>query len=189
MCLGSASVRSRFSVHVFYLFFFFFFFLPAFVDFGKQYLLLWTVYTLFTHCAYTVYVLKNIKNGSHNTIYTFKYYFATVFSVFCFLFSTTISSIQTHPIVYVWIHVCVLNPHLRFAFLFFFFSFFFSRVLEKRGYCSCTVHWTVTVNVDFSVVDSALVYCSWTHKFHFSATFSLKMGLTALFTHLKIILR
>ena len=27
-----------------------------------------------------------------------------------------------------------------------------------------------------------------THKLHFSATFSLKMGLTALFTHLKIIL-
>ena len=31
-------------------------------------------------------------------------------------------------------------------------------------------------------------YCSWTHKFHFSATFSLKMGPTVLFTHLKIIL-
>ena len=30
--------------------------------------------------------------------------------------------------------------------------------------------------------------CSWTHKFHFSATFSLKIGLTVLFTHLKIIL-
>ena len=27
-----------------------------------------------------------------------------------------------------------------------------------------------------------------THKHHFSATFSLKMGLTVLFTHLKIIL-
>ena len=33
-----------------------------------------------------------IKNGSHNTIYTFKNYFATVFSV-----SAKISSIQTHP--------------------------------------------------------------------------------------------
>ena len=60
----------------------FFFFLPAFVDFGRQYLLLWTVYVLFTHCAYTIYVLKNIKNGFHDTIYTFKNYFATVFSVF-----------------------------------------------------------------------------------------------------------
>ena len=61
---------------------FFFFFLPAFVDSGRQYLLLWTVYILFTHRAYTVYVLKNIKNGSRDTIYTFKNYFATVFSVF-----------------------------------------------------------------------------------------------------------
>ena len=32
------------------------------------------------------------------------------------------------------------------------------------------------------------VHCSRTHKFHFSATFSLKMGLTVLFTHLKNIL-
>ena len=40
------------------------------------------MYILFTHCTYTVYVLKNIKNGPHDTIYTFKYYFATVFSVF-----------------------------------------------------------------------------------------------------------
>ena len=32
------------------------------------------------------------------------------------------------------------------------------------------------------------VYCLQTHKFHFSATFSLKMGPTALFTHLKNIL-
>ena len=76
---------STFSASRFLLFFFFF--LPAFVDFGRQILLLWTVYALFTHCAYTVHVLKNIKNGSHDTIYTFKYYFATVFSVFSFQFS------------------------------------------------------------------------------------------------------
>ena len=71
--------RLRFLLHVF-------FFLPAFVDFGWQILLLWTVYALFTYCAYTVYVLKNIKNETHDTIYTFKYYFATVFSVFSFQF-------------------------------------------------------------------------------------------------------
>ena len=40
--------------------------------------------TLFTHCAYTVHVLKNIKNEFRDTIYTFKNYFATVFSVFSF---------------------------------------------------------------------------------------------------------
>ena len=73
--MGSAStfISSRFLL---------FFFFPAFVDFGRQFLLLWTVYTLFTHCAYTVHTLKNIKNESHDTIYTFKYYFVTVFSIF-----------------------------------------------------------------------------------------------------------
>ena len=54
------------------------------------------------HCSYTVYILftylKNIKNGSHDTIYTFKNYFATVFLVFSFQFSATISSIQTDPL-------------------------------------------------------------------------------------------
>ena len=40
-----------------------------------------SVYTVH-NCAYTVHVLKNIKNRSHDTIYTFKYYFATVFSIF-----------------------------------------------------------------------------------------------------------
>ena len=48
---------------------------------------------LFMHCLH----IKNIKNGSHDTIYTFKNYFATVFSVFSFQFSATISSIQTDP--------------------------------------------------------------------------------------------
>ena len=33
-----------------------------------------------------------------------------------------------------------------------------------------------------------IVYCLRTHKFHFLTTFSLKMSLTILFTHLKIIL-
>ena len=33
-----------------------------------------------------------------------------------------------------------------------------------------------------------IMYCLRTHKFHFSVTFSLKMGPTVLFTHLKIIL-
>ena len=76
-----------------------------------------------------------------------------------------------------WTHVCVLR-----------FFFFFSHVLEKRGYYSCTVYWTVTANVDFFAVNNASVYCLWTHKFHFSATFLLKIGPIALFTHLKIIL-
>ena len=44
------------------------------------------------------------------------------------------------------------------------------------------------VLLTFQCVNSASVYCSRTHKFHFSTTFSLKMGPTTLFTHLKIIL-
>ena len=36
------------------------------------------------HCSRTVHALKNIKNGSHGIIHTFKIYFATVFSVFSF---------------------------------------------------------------------------------------------------------
>ena len=39
-----------------------------------------TVHALFS----TVHGLKNIKNGSHGTIHTFKNYFATVFLVFSF---------------------------------------------------------------------------------------------------------
>ena len=44
------------------------------------------VATLFTHCNSNVHMFKNIKNKSHDTIYTFKIYFAIVFSVFNFQF-------------------------------------------------------------------------------------------------------
>ena len=59
----------------------------------------WLWGQIFTHCVYTVYVLKNIKNRSHDTIYTFKNYFVAVFSVFSFQFSATISSIQMDPTI------------------------------------------------------------------------------------------
>ena len=36
------------------------------------------------HYSCTVHTLKNIKNGSHGSIHTFKNYFATVLSVFSF---------------------------------------------------------------------------------------------------------
>ena len=49
--------------------------------------------SLFMHCSSTVHVFKNIKNGSHDTIHTFKNYFATVFSVF-----SKINCIQIDPI-------------------------------------------------------------------------------------------
>ena len=54
------------------------------------------------------------------------------------------------------------------VFLYFFFFFFFSRLT-------------------LSTVNSAFMHCLRSHILHFSATFLLKMGPTALFTHLKII--
>ena len=52
----------------------------------------WTVCTVHVLCiyySYTVHTFKNIKNGFQGTIYTFKNYFATMFSV-----SVIISSIH-----------------------------------------------------------------------------------------------
>ena len=73
---------------------------------------------------------------------------------------------------------CVLS------FCVFFFFFCFHTLLEECGYCSINSSrkcWLFSVN-------SAFVHCSRTHKFHFLSIFSLKMGPTVLFTHLKIIL-
>ena len=52
------------------------------------------------------------------------------------------------------------------------------------GYCSMNSN----RNCWLSAVNSAHMHCSRTHKLHFLSTFSLKMGPTVLFTHLKIIL-
>ena len=73
---------------------------------------------LFTHCLCTVYVLKNIKNWSHDTIHVFKNYFVTVLSVFSFQFSVsaTISSIQTNPYTFPESQKRVLDFSLNFAY-------------------------------------------------------------------------
>ena len=66
------------------------FFLAATFDFSS-------VNSAPVHCSQvpqiTLFSNFFIKNGSHNTIYTFKNYFATVFSV-----SAKISCIQTDPV-------------------------------------------------------------------------------------------
>ena len=67
------------------------FFFHFFLCVNSNFIWIYCLHTVH-HYSYTVHVLKNIKNGSHDTIYTFKNYFATIFSVL-----TTISSIQTHP--------------------------------------------------------------------------------------------
>ena len=46
---------------------------------GTDFTVVNSVCTVYT---YIVHVIKNIKNGFHDTIYTFKNYFTTVFSVF-----------------------------------------------------------------------------------------------------------
>ena len=86
---------ARFQFHVFFFFFFFFFSYTwtvtshGFIVQGTKF----TIYALFI----TVYILKNIKNRSHGTIYTFKNYFITVLLVFSFQFSISviINSVQT----------------------------------------------------------------------------------------------
>ena len=82
----------RFVIRVFLLFFSFFFFVqPAIVD--KS-----TVNSAPVHCSrvpqITLFNNFFIKNGSHSTIYTFKNYFATVFSVSV---SVKINCIQMDP--------------------------------------------------------------------------------------------
>ena len=100
----------------------------------------------------------------------------------CFQFSVsaTISSIQTDPIVSVWIHwSCVSRS--RFCFF-----FFLAHISGAKRLLFMHYLWTVTTT--FNQVFCGQCICSWTHKFHFSATFSLKMSPMVLFTHLKFIL-
>ena len=61
--------------------------IPRFFFFHMNSNFTW-IYCLRTihHCLCTVYLLKNIKNRSHDTIHVFKNYFATVLSVFSFQF-------------------------------------------------------------------------------------------------------
>ena len=82
--------------------------------------------------------------------------------------------------------VCCVLSFLRF--LFFFFFFFFFTPFPQQAALFMYGTWTVAATFDRSSVNSASVHYSRTHKFHFLSNFSLKMGLTVLFTHLKIIL-
>ena len=87
------SISAESCIVFFSLFFFFFFFLLSRILGRRQNLLFMRQISLFTHYSGTVHVLfmgptstllKKIKNESHNTIHTFKNYFAIVFSVFSF---------------------------------------------------------------------------------------------------------
>ena len=121
-------------------FLFFFFFLAAIVDFVncKQY-----IRVLFTVPQITLFNHFFIKNGFHSTIYTFKNYFATLFSVSVFSFSKN-----------------KLNPNTPVV--------------------SCT-------GLIGKIMEPLINQLTRAYKLYFSATFSLRMSPTALFTHLKII--
>ena len=71
---------------------------------------------------------------------------------------------------------------------FFFFPCCCARFLGDNSYCS----WTVAIVYWLFNPLLSILWIPWTvhetHKLHFSVTFSLKMGPTTLFTHLKIIL-
>ena len=66
-------------------------------------------------------------------------------------------------------------------------------MIVASGFCPANFSFFIIffiqpASVDFFIVNNAFMYCLRTHKFHFSAIFSLKMNLTVLFTYLKIIL-
>ena len=63
-----------------------------------------TVHALCMH----YHAFKNIKNWSHDTIHTFKNYFATVFSVFNFQFRNNKFN-SNGPIKYVYIILATKN--------------------------------------------------------------------------------
>ena len=97
-------------------------------------------------------------------------------------------SLFSKELVPVWRALKVVT---RFAFhvlpLFFFFFTRFRPIFYYSFTVAATVHEQQPQSLTFFTFQNKFYY-SWTHKFHFSATFSLKMGPMVLFTHLKITL-
>ena len=84
-------------------------------------------------------------------------------------------------------YFCVLRFASFFSFFLFFFFFLFYMRFRLSG-DKQTVEYCLALFFFTFLSISGSVHCSWTHKFHFLSIFSLKMGPTALFIHLKIIL-
>ena len=126
---------------------------------------------MFMSLPYTTRITKT----NTTPLFFFSFFSATFSSPFCLLYFSLIS-IFLHRLLHfgtIWIHVCCV------------LSF---RLFPQHAVLFMYGIWTVAVTFDRSSVNSASVHCSRTHKFHFLSIFSLKMGLTTLFTHLKIIL-
>ena len=96
---------------------------------------------------------------------------------------------RTLRMLFILLGVLRVGLDCAFAFDVCVFFFFFARVCETAA----TVHVLFNeqqlqslIFLFFFSQSVHIMHCSWTHKFHFSATFSLKMGPTVLFTHLKL---
>ena len=76
------------------------------------------------------------------------------------------------------------NAHFTFSF-FFFFGMLLAQQNWRCGYCLWTV---ANFSTHFQPHQWVMCTVHGTHKLHFSSIFSLKIGPTVLFTHLKIIL-
>ena len=81
----------------------------------------------------------------------------------------------------------VLRLAFFFSFFFFFWHAFEGLAATVHALCMNSSRKSLTF-LPLLSQSGHIVHYSQTHKFHFSAIFSLKMGLTVLFTHLKIIL-
>ena len=117
----------------------FFFSQPAIVDFVncEQ-----CIYVLFTVPQITLFNNFFIKNGSHSIIYTFKNYFATVFSFSVFSFNKNKFNPNT-PYVYRLVNneVCMTYlPLKNYARLFFLFLFSFFPSLLRHSQFDKTLH-------------------------------------------------
>ena len=92
----------------------------------------------------------------------------------------------TWHIVSVWIQRLLHFAFFVFCFLFFVFAA--AHVSGVKFHCSWTVAIYIWLFSSFSSHSWVPYTVHETHKLHFSVTFSLKIGLTTLFTNLKIIL-
>ena len=123
-----------FCVHVFWAAFFSFFFFfgsAAIVDFVncEQ-----CIRALFTVPQITLFSHFFIKNGSHSTIYTFKNYFATVFSVSVFSFSKNKLNPNTPK-------MCFYNNALD--------KYAYAYIL--KAWCIFFIHFTIVISSFFLV--------------------------------------
>ena len=134
----------------------------------------------------------NVETNELIYLVLLKVYYVKVLKDDCFVMLLLIM-LNSLKICYgrVWIHI------LSFAFAFYFFSFLFFFFFFKLRFSGT---WAITATVHALLMNNSrnfLTILPWTvhsctvhgsYKLQFSVTFSLKMDLTVLFTHLKIIL-